>query len=275
MIPWQQQCASEFIQCLQRHVPGVEAVPTKSKSYQLRCAGQDPLGAVRCNTTGRHKGMYTVYAYRPFFDPQGRFRSAISGNPDKKHLPYFFYPSDEEAMTYAIQTFSSRLMTNAHSDNPRKTPEWHTTRFPQRTSAKRACKPDSVPRERGGGHLSGPPVAGRDRAAYPGTAAGRCAPQSGDVPLFGLAPGGVCQHPGLRRDLVRSYRTVSRLPVPRVSEAIGAVVSVALSVASLRLGVTQHPALWSPDFPPRRRRSGRPALLTSPVYACRNPLTRR
>ena len=42
------------------------------------------------------------------------------------------------------------------------------------------------------------------------------------------------------------------------------MVSVALSVASLRLGVTQHPALWSPDFPPRRCRSGRPALLTYP-----------
>ena len=55
----------------------------------------------------------------------------------------------------------------------------------------------------------------------------------------------------------------------RCREAIGAIVSVALSVASLRLGVTQHPALWSPDFPPRRRRSGRPALLTCPVYALR------
>jgi len=27
------------------------------------------------------------------------------------------------------------------------------------------------------------------------------------------------------------------------------LVSVALFVASRRLGVTQHPALWSPDFP--------------------------
>ena len=142
----------------------------------------------------------------------------------------------------------------------------------ERASVKRACKPDSVPRLRGGGHLSGPPVAGRDRAAYPGTAAGRCAPQGGDVPLFGLAPGGVCQHPGLRRDLVRSYRTVSRLPVLRVSGAIGAIVSVALSVASLRLGVTQHPARRSPDFPPRRCRSGRPALLTCSVYACEGVL---
>ena len=31
---------------------------------------------------------------------------------------------------------------------------------------------------------------------------------------------------------------------------IGCMFSVALSVGSLRLGVTQHPALWSSDFPP-------------------------
>jgi hypothetical protein len=38
-------------------------------------------------------------------------------------------------------------------------------------------------------------------------------------------------------------------------------VSVALSVASPRLGVTQHPALWSSDFPPsfRKKESGRPS----------------
>jgi len=29
------------------------------------------------------------------------------------------------------------------------------------------------------------------------------------------------------------------------------MLSVALSVGSPLLGVTQHPALWSPDFPPR------------------------
>ncbi len=32
--------------------------------------------------------------------------------------------------------------------------------------------------------------------------------------------------------------------------AIGGLLSVALSVASRRLAVSQHPALWSPDFPP-------------------------
>ena len=47
---------------------------------------------------------------------------------------------------------------------------------------------------------------------------------------------------------VRSYRTLSPLPVPL--RAIGGLLSVAL-VVGLRLpGVTWHPALWSPDFPP-------------------------
>jgi hypothetical protein len=36
------------------------------------------------------------------------------------------------------------------------------------------------------------------------------------------------------------------------STAIGGVLSVALSVASRRPGVTRHPALWSSDFPRRR-----------------------
>jgi len=53
---------------------------------------------------------------------------------------------------------------------------------------------------------------------------------------------------------VRSYRTVSPLPVPWHSEecwAIGGLLSVALSVGSRRPGVTWHRALWSPDFPRR------------------------
>jgi len=44
---------------------------------------------------------------------------------------------------------------------------------------------------------------------------------------------------------VRSYRTVSPLPA-----RAGGLFSVALSRESPRLAVSQHPALWSPDFPP-------------------------
>ena len=51
--------------------------------------------------------------------------------------------------------------------------------------------------------------------------------------------------------LVRSYRTFSPLPVParRTGRAIGGLFSVALSVRSPCLAVSQHPSLWSPDLP--------------------------
>ena len=45
----------------------------------------------------------------------------------------------------------------------------------------------------------------------------------------------------------RSYRTFSPLPV---LANVGGVFSVALSVGLRRPGVTWHPVLWSPDFPP-------------------------
>ncbi len=49
------------------------------------------------------------------------------------------------------------------------------------------------------------------------------------------------------RRTVRSYRTLSPLPDPRV---IGGLLSAALVVGLRPPGVTWHPALWSPDFPP-------------------------
>jgi len=68
--------------------------------------------------------------------------------------------------------------------------------------------------------------------------------------LFGLAPGGVCHALDVTTEAVRSYRTFS--PLPCFAKATrGCVFSVALSVGSPLLGVTQRPALWSPDFPPR------------------------
>ncbi len=51
---------------------------------------------------------------------------------------------------------------------------------------------------------------------------------------------------------VRSYRTLSPLPDPLILriKAIGGLLSVALVVGLRPPGVTWHPALWSPDFPP-------------------------
>ncbi|GAJ62547.1 hypothetical protein JFPO14_contig00010-0272 [Edwardsiella piscicida] len=51
---------------------------------------------------------------------------------------------------------------------------------------------------------------------------------------------------------VRSYRTLSPLPDPTLQRAIGGLLSVALVVGLRPPGVTWHPALWSPDFPPLR-----------------------
>ncbi len=51
------------------------------------------------------------------------------------------------------------------------------------------------------------------------------------------------------RNAVRSYRTLS--PLPALTR-LGGLLSAALVVGSRRPGVTWHPALWSPDFPPFR-----------------------
>jgi len=66
--------------------------------------------------------------------------------------------------------------------------------------------------------------------------------------LFGLAPGGVYPAITVTSNPVRSYRTLSALPVPQA--AIGGLLSAALVVGLRPPGVTWHPAHWSPDFPP-------------------------
>ncbi len=65
---------------------------------------------------------------------------------------------------------------------------------------------------------------------------------------------------------VRSYRTLSPLPV--LLRAIGGLLSAALVVSSRSPGVTWHPALWSPDFPPLRpyaRKHNDEAAITQPT----------
>ena len=72
-----------------------------------------------------------------------------------------------------------------------------------------------------------------------------------DVPLFGLAPGGVYLAPavtGRTGELLPHLFTLTR----RCGGAAppGGLFSVALSFPSPGLGVTQRPVLRSPDFPP-------------------------
>jgi len=84
---------------------------------------------------------------------------------------------------------------------------------------------------------------------------------------------------------VRSYRTLSPLPVPSLSikesEAIGGLLSAALSVGSRPPGVTWHSALWSPDFPPlltqyhRWKYRENVAAIAQPTPAARVPWNKR
>ena len=63
------------------------------------------------------------------------------------------------------------------------------------------------------------------------------------MPYLGLAPGGVYTAQLVTQLTVSSYLAFSSLPHK------WRLFSVALSLGSLPLGVTQHPALWSSDFP--------------------------
>ena len=84
-------------------------------------------------------------------------------------------------------------------------------------------------------------------AVYPATYGG---PPVACLTLLRMGFTELPRSPGV---LVRSYRTVAPLPVTcaRRRTPIGGLFSVALSCESPRLGVTQHPALWSPDVPRR------------------------
>ncbi len=79
--------------------------------------------------------------------------------------------------------------------------------------------------------------------------------------LFGLAPGGVylataCYH--VCGALLPHHFTLTG---PGFSTRTGGIFSVALSVDSRPPGVTWHPALWSPDFPPHRMMERLPGRL--------------
>ena len=70
-------------------------------------------------------------------------------------------------------------------------------------------------------------------------------------PLFGLAPGGVCRAVLVAENAVRSYRTVSPLPVTRDlsrEPAVSFLWHCPWGRPRLALPGTVFP--WSPDFPP-------------------------
>ena len=109
-------------------------------------------------------------------------------------------------------------------------------------------KPGSVLRrsypQRSDDHSSRTVVADSLKQPYPGASDG----PSSSAPLFGLAPDGVY------RAFDVAAETGELLPHPftltRGKNHAGGLLSVALSLGSPPVPVKDHPALWSPDFPP-------------------------
>ena len=106
---------------------------------------------------------------------------------------------------------------------------------------------ERVTRFRNNGHSSSPAVA--DEIKRPTRELERI---TLNVPLFGLAPGGVYKASAVTDgtgELLPHLFTLTSLG--RLSVLIrGGFLSVALSFPSPGLGVTQRFVLWSPDFPP-------------------------
>ena len=80
---------------------------------------------------------------------------------------------------------------------------------------------------------------------------GSLARRATSSPLFGLAPGGVYRAEGVAPSA--GALLPHRFTLTADLAARGGLLSVALSLGSLPLGVTQHPALWSSDFPQAAR----------------------
>lgn len=101
----QRQMASAFVRRL--NIPDVEPVELHN-GYRLRLPRRSYFGYLRFNVSNSqgNAGMYTVYAYRPFDDEEGRFinRGVNQGNAQ---WLYVINPTDEDAMTYAVGMLKS------------------------------------------------------------------------------------------------------------------------------------------------------------------------
>ncbi len=128
-------------------------------------------------------------------------------------------------------------------------------------SSRAGHKPSSVSGNAGDDHSSRTGVADGLQRPTRELWAGR--PQT--LPYLALLRVGFTELPVSPPELVSSYLTVSPLPPRRGRD--GGLFSVALSLGSPPLGVTQHPALWSSDFPPANR------WLASDHPACSDDLS--
>ncbi len=96
-------------------------------------------------------------------------------------------------------------------------------------------------------------------------------PEGYRLPIWSCSGWGLpCRsgHPG-RGELLPRLFTLTRKPRNEAyapSGRSGGIFSVALSLGSPPLGVTQHPALWSSDFPPSGKNPAATALPASILF---------
>ena len=151
-------------------------------------------------------------------------------------------------------------------------------------SVERVCRPDSVRRRtdvtiiRLGDRLPG-------RSSHLPARSGEppCAVRRPRACLFDVAPDGVWRAVRVATSAVSSYLTFSPLPsAPANRRPLGrcAFCSTFRRLGPrglLRLAVSQHPALWSPDLPPAtalaRRGQRSPDPLHCAFYAAAGPAT--
>ena len=145
------------------------------------------------------------------------------------------------------------------------------TTFPSQAAGEPACRPGSVHQPKlADGHPSGTAIADSLMRSTREHRAGRPQLLAQSPPrrerreesLLTLLRVGFTEPPQSPAALVVSYTTVSPLPGYRTQARYpGGLLSVALSRGSPRVGVTDHPALRSPDLPHRDQESrrGRPA----------------
>ncbi len=103
MDPIQKRRALDFVDKIDRR-PRVKKV-VRGRGYDLEKPGSTRIGHIRYNIGGTDAGRYRVYAYKPFSDPEKRFKN-YSESPTRGWT-YVFNPANEEAMRYAISVLES------------------------------------------------------------------------------------------------------------------------------------------------------------------------
>ena len=101
------QPVEQFIEKLEL-APDQYSRKERASGYQLYVKTptkrQSRFGYVRLNISREHAGMMAVYAIGDFNDPDNRFQSQPQ-NP--KECVYWFWPDDDEAMSYAVRAVKS------------------------------------------------------------------------------------------------------------------------------------------------------------------------